>query len=130
MWRLSNTIREIARRLARARSTISRELRRNAATRSGGFDYRATTAQWHADPGRASSEVGTTGRQRGATDVSQDETVRAIKQCTREDRWVWVAVARSFPEPRSNCGRDGGVRSGAREYVIGRDSDLSHHNSR
>src|SRR4051812_25620814 len=30
-------------------STISRELRRNAATRSGGLDYRATTAQWHAD---------------------------------------------------------------------------------
>ena len=30
-------------------STISRELRRNAATRSGGLEYRATTAQWHAD---------------------------------------------------------------------------------
>jgi IS30 family transposase len=41
-------VREIARRMARAPSTISRELRRNAATRSGGFDYRATTAQWHA----------------------------------------------------------------------------------
>src|SRR5881296_3406590 len=42
-------VREIARRLARAPSTISRELRRNAATRSGGLEYRATTAQWHAD---------------------------------------------------------------------------------
>ena len=31
-----------------APSTISREVRRNAATRSGGLDYRATTAQWHA----------------------------------------------------------------------------------
>ncbi|RKG95439.1 IS30 family transposase, partial [Corallococcus sp. CA047B] len=30
-------------------STISRELRRNAATRGGGLEYRATTAQWHAD---------------------------------------------------------------------------------
>jgi len=40
---------EIGRRLARAASTISRELRRNAATRSGGFEYRATAAQWHAD---------------------------------------------------------------------------------
>jgi IS30 family transposase len=39
----------IARKLGRASSTISRELRRNAATRSGGLDYRATTAQWHAD---------------------------------------------------------------------------------
>jgi transposase len=43
------SVREIARRLARSPSTISRELRRNAATRSGGFAYRATTAQWHAD---------------------------------------------------------------------------------
>ena len=42
-------VREIARRLGRAPSTISRELRRNAATRGGGFEYRATTAQWHAD---------------------------------------------------------------------------------
>ena len=42
-------VREIARRLRRAPSTISRELRRNAATRGGGLDYRATTAQWHAD---------------------------------------------------------------------------------
>ena len=42
-------VREIGRRLKRAASTISRELRRNAATRSGGFDYRATNAQWHAD---------------------------------------------------------------------------------
>ncbi len=40
---------EIARQLGRATSTISRELRRNAATRSGGLEYRATTAQWHAE---------------------------------------------------------------------------------
>lgn len=42
-------VREIARQLERAASTISRELRRNACTRSGGFEYRATAAQWHAD---------------------------------------------------------------------------------
>src|SRR5438270_8531712 len=35
--------------MGRSASTISRERRRNAATRSGGLDYRATTAQWHAD---------------------------------------------------------------------------------
>ena len=39
-------VREIARRVSRSPSTISRELRRNAATRSGGLEYRATTAQW------------------------------------------------------------------------------------
>ena len=50
LWRAQgHGVREIARRVARAPSTISRELRRNAATRSGGFAYRATTAQWHAD---------------------------------------------------------------------------------
>jgi IS30 family transposase len=42
-------VREIARRMGRSPSTISRELRRNAATRSGGLEYRATTAQWHAE---------------------------------------------------------------------------------
>jgi len=42
-------IREIGRRLGRPGSTVSRELRRNAATRSGGLEYRATTAQWHAE---------------------------------------------------------------------------------
>jgi len=42
-------VREIARRPGRAPSTISREIRRNAATRNGGLDYRASTAQWHAD---------------------------------------------------------------------------------
>jgi IS30 family transposase len=42
-------VRQIARQLGRDPSTISRELRRNAATRGGRLDYRATTAQWHAD---------------------------------------------------------------------------------
>ena len=42
-------VREIARRTARSPSTISRELRRNAATRGGSLEYRATAAQWHAD---------------------------------------------------------------------------------
>src|SRR3954466_10035440 len=50
LWRAQgHGVREIARRLGRAPSTISRELRRNAATRSGGLEYRATTAQWHAE---------------------------------------------------------------------------------
>ena len=48
-WVQEHGVRAIARKLGRAPSTISRELRRNAATRSGGLEYRATTAQWHAD---------------------------------------------------------------------------------
>jgi IS30 family transposase len=42
-------VREIARQLGRAPSTISRELRRNAATRAGRLDYRASIAQWKAE---------------------------------------------------------------------------------
>ncbi len=42
-------VREIARRLGRAPSTISKELRRNAATRGGTLDYRASVAQWKAE---------------------------------------------------------------------------------
>jgi hypothetical protein len=42
-------VREIAYRLGRNPSTISRELRRNAATRGGRLDYRASVAQWKAE---------------------------------------------------------------------------------
>jgi IS30 family transposase len=42
-------VRETARRLGRSPSTISRELRRNAATRSGRIEYRASVAQWKAE---------------------------------------------------------------------------------
>lgn len=41
-------VREIARRIGRDPGTVSRELRRNAATRSGTRCYRATVAQWKA----------------------------------------------------------------------------------
>lgn len=42
-------VRAIAMKLRRSPSTISREIRRNSATRGGDFDYRAINAQWHAD---------------------------------------------------------------------------------
>lgn len=42
-------VRDIAKRLGRAPSTISRELRRNAATRGGKLEYRASVAQWKAE---------------------------------------------------------------------------------
>lgn len=42
-------VREIARRIGRAASTVSRELRRNAATRGGQLEYRASVAQWEAE---------------------------------------------------------------------------------
>ena len=42
-------VREIARCLGRSASTVSREVRRNASTRSHVRVYRARTAQWHAE---------------------------------------------------------------------------------
>ena len=57
----------IARKTRRSASSISRERRRNAATRSGGFEYRATTAQWLAD--RAA-------RRPKATKLAQNNTLR------------------------------------------------------
>lgn len=42
-------VREIARRLGRSPSTISRELRPNASTRSNELTYRASTDKWHAE---------------------------------------------------------------------------------
>lgn len=42
-------VREIARRLNRSPSTISRELRRNASSRAYPPTYKASTAQWHAE---------------------------------------------------------------------------------
>jgi len=42
-------VREIARSIGRDPGTISRELRRNAATRGGQIEYRASVAQWKAD---------------------------------------------------------------------------------
>ena len=43
------SMRQIAIWIRRSPSTISRELRRNAATRGGKLEYRASTAQWKAD---------------------------------------------------------------------------------
>ncbi len=42
-------VREIARQVGRDPSTISRELRRNVATRAGEVEYRASVAQWKAE---------------------------------------------------------------------------------
>lgn len=42
-------VREIARRIERSPSTVSRELSRNAATRGGKLEYRASVAQWKSE---------------------------------------------------------------------------------
>jgi IS30 family transposase len=49
LWAQGIGVCEIARRIGRSPSTVSRELKRNAATRSGRLEYRASVAQWKAE---------------------------------------------------------------------------------
>lgn len=49
LWAQDIGVREIARRIERSPSTVSRELRRNAATRGGKLEYRPSVAQWKAE---------------------------------------------------------------------------------
>ena len=49
LWIQGLGVREIARRIGRSPSTVSRELRRNAATRGGKLEYWASVAQWNAE---------------------------------------------------------------------------------
>jgi IS30 family transposase len=72
-------IREIARQLGRCPSTISRELRRNAATRGGHVDYRATTAQWHADRRARRPKIAKLAANEALRQYVQDRLAGAIK---------------------------------------------------
>ena len=65
-------IRAIARKLGRSPSTISREIKRNSATRAGDFDYRAITAQWHADRSARRPKPGKLARIPALRDYVQD----------------------------------------------------------
>jgi len=78
-------VREIARRLSRSASTVSRELRRNASTRGHAVVYRATTAQWHAE------------RRASRPKVSKLAANDALREYVRER--LAAAIARPEGEP-------------------------------
>lgn len=82
-------VREIARCLARSPSTISRELRRNAATRCGMLVYRATVAQWKAE--RAAK------RPKTAKLVKNDRLQEYVQSCLAGT--VTDAEGRTIPGP-------------------------------
>ena len=73
-------VREIARSLGRSPSTISREVRRNAATRSGALEYRATTAQWHAELRAKRPKTGKLAANEGLGQYVQDRLAGAVKR--------------------------------------------------
>ncbi len=71
-------VREIARRLGRSASTISRELRRNASTRGNAVVYRSTTAQWHAERRASRPKVSKLGANDALREYVQDRLAGAI----------------------------------------------------
>jgi transposase, IS30 family len=89
-------VREIARRLGRDPGTVSRELRRNAATRSGKRVYRAVVTQWKAQQAAK--------RPKTAKLVSDDR----LREYVQERPLAASAdpTARSWPGQRRPGGRD------------------------
>ena len=71
-------VRAIARRVGRSPSTISRELRRNASTRSHSAPYRATTAQWHAERRASRPKVAKLAANKALRDYVQDRLAGVI----------------------------------------------------
>ena len=86
-------VRAIARRLGRSPSTISRELRRNAATRGGNLEYRATTAQWHADRRAKRPKLGPWTSVRGHCDLNGCARHRRGKLMAEEANRFSVALS-------------------------------------
>ena len=96
-------VRDIARRLRRAPSTVSRELRRNAATRSGGLAYRASTAQWHSDRRAKRPKI---------AKLAANDRLRSYVQ----DRLAGTMMAEDgTPVPGPNVGSWSGRRHGRRQ---------------
>src|SRR5262245_27207430 len=72
-------VREIARRLGRSPSTISREVRRHASTRSYRLEYRASTAQWHAEPRARRPKVGKLAANDGLREYVQSRLAGVVR---------------------------------------------------
>ena len=106
-------VREIARQLGRAPSTISRELQRNAAVRTGRPQYRASTAQTHADrrarrPKPAKLAVNPELRR-----YVQDRLAGVVQSRRRRGRWSRRRVDRPAPRPAEGPALGAVVEPGA-----------------
>ena len=87
----------------RAPSTVSRELRRNAATRSGGLAYRASTAQWHSARRAKRPKI---------AKLAANDRLRSYVQ----DRLAGTVMAEDgTPVPGPNVGAWSGRRHGRRQ---------------
>ena len=95
-------------------STISRELRRNAATRSGRLEYRATTAQWHAERRASAPEGRQARRQRRAARATCRTGSPARSPAPTATAGAGPGGALDRPPPRSPRRTGAGRRRGAR----------------
>ncbi len=84
------SIRETSRRLGRSPSTVSRELRRNAATRGGTLEYRATVAQWKSEKAAERPQV---------AKLAENDRLRAYVQA-RLGGAVTSASGKAFEGPK------------------------------
>jgi hypothetical protein len=105
-------IREIARHLGRSASTISRELRRNAATRGGTLHYRAVVAQWKAERQTCRPKVSKLAANERLREYVQDRLSGAVTALDGtpigpEVRWI----GRRHGRRQDRRGRPHGVRS-------------------
>ena len=73
-------VREIARRIGRDPGTISRELRRNAATRGGKPEYRALVAQWKAQQAAKRPKVAKLVANDGLRDYVQERLAGNVRR--------------------------------------------------
>ncbi len=80
MHAAQRSVREIACQLGRAPSTVSRELRRNAATRGGQLQYQAIAAQWHADRRARRPKVAKLAANQRLHDYVQERLAGAVKR--------------------------------------------------
>lgn len=110
-------VRALARRLGRSPSTISRELRRNAATRGGQLTYRASTAQWKAE--RAA-------RRPKAAKLVENHTLRQYVQARLAGE-VSTPAGASAPGPQVTwVGRRHGRRQDRRWALAWSPEQISH----
>ena len=96
-------VREVARRLGRSPSTISRELRRNAATRSGRFDVSRDNGAVACRSARQAPQAGEAGAQHSPARLRAG-SARRPRATSRRCRGRWARGRVDRPAPRSPPG--------------------------
>lgn len=81
-------VREIARRIGRDPGTISRELRRNAATRSGKQIYRALVAQWKAQQAAKRPKIAKLVGNEGLREYVQERLAGNVRRPDGSPSWA------------------------------------------